>query len=379
MAKSRFSCDNKLGNTQIELQNDNMITSEISIIAPASIAKVVRSLPTLNKPDDHTLFDNALSMSHSGSSLSCLRHVFIKDMLLFDNTDNLIRSACMPVGLSLPENLINELASIKQSITESVNEPMLWITDFWSDGYFHWMTDCLQRLIILEQNLKIKKVLLPNRLSKYSYVRESLEALGFEAIFCRSRFTYCNCIYTAGHVLPSGNYSADILSIIRRRLLASSHRSDNIDISSSYNENRPLRLWVSRIKSARRRIANEQQALSILKKYEFIPVFAEDLCFWGQIRLFGDAEIVAGLHGAGLVNALFMKKYGQLCEIRRNNDSHNNCYFALASENKLEYRYLTASNYPKTSNHHNSDVNIEISDLEQLLSDVVNQISERKV
>jgi len=46
-----------------------------------------------------------------------------------------------------------------------------------------------------------------------------------------------------------------------------------------------------------------------------------------------------GIHGAGLTNILFMPKGASVLELRRKDDSHNNCYFSLASALELNYFY----------------------------------------
>ena len=46
-----------------------------------------------------------------------------------------------------------------------------------------------------------------------------------------------------------------------------------------------------------------------------------------------------GLHGASLTNMMFMPAKGKVFELRNHNDSHNNCYYALACALELDYFY----------------------------------------
>ena len=51
------------------------------------------------------------------------------------------------------------------------------------------------------------------------------------------------------------------------------------------------------------------------------------------------ARFVVANHGAGLANMLFLPEKSQVLELRKRDDSRNNCYFALASGLNLEYYY----------------------------------------
>lgn len=68
------------------------------------------------------------------------------------------------------------------------------------------------------------------------------------------------------------------------------------------------RIFISRAKSRRRRIVNEEELYSGLKQYGFVSCPLEDLAIEEQIALFYDAEMVVAPHGAGLVNLLFSSR-----------------------------------------------------------------------
>lgn len=66
------------------------------------------------------------------------------------------------------------------------------------------------------------------------------------------------------------------------------------------------RIFVSRKRIGRIRcIINEEELLEIITKYGFSRYYLEDLAFEKQIELFYDAEMVIGIHGAGLTNLIF--------------------------------------------------------------------------
>ena len=74
----------------------------------------------------------------------------------------------------------------------------------------------------------------------------------------------------------------------------------------------------------------------------------------------GTILVLVGLHGAGLTNMLFMPAKSSIIEIRNNGDSHNNCYFSMASELNHAYYYLLGQGESLQTD----DVNIKIDILE---------------
>lgn len=52
-----------------------------------------------------------------------------------------------------------------------------------------------------------------------------------------------------------------------------------------------------------------------------------------------ETKYLVSLHGAGLTNMLFMHKGGSVLELRKSDDSNNNCYFSLTSALDLNYYY----------------------------------------
>jgi capsular polysaccharide biosynthesis protein len=102
------------------------------------------------------------------------------------------------------------------------------------------------------------------------------------------------------------------------------------------------RIYISRGKSSKRRIINENSIIKILISNRFEIIFAEELTFAEQSNMAASSRIIISNHGAGLSNILFMKPGNVVMEIRHINDTHNNCYFTLASAMKLKYYYFLA-------------------------------------
>ena len=71
-----------------------------------------------------------------------------------------------------------------------------------------------------------------------------------------------------------------------------------------------------------------------------------------------DTKCLIGLHGAGLTNMLFMSEKTNVLELRNEEDSHNNCYFSLASDLNLDYYYQLNKGDRKDTHEVNVTVDI---------------------
>ena len=65
------------------------------------------------------------------------------------------------------------------------------------------------------------------------------------------------------------------------------------------------RVFISRRATLARRIANEDEALAALAPLGFRAYTLEEMSFADQVRLFAQAEIIVGPHGAGMMNLAF--------------------------------------------------------------------------
>ena len=240
--------------------------------------------------------------------------------------------------------------------------------DQWSQNYYHWMIDLLPKLLLLDDKLKQNILILPQYGADYMTL--TLSALGYKSFYKVKD----NSVLKAKTVfLPDrtaiGNLQNPELLGVLRELLVKAFCPGNVRATR--------RIYVSRARSQKRRLINEHEIINILKKYEFEHLYFEELTFLQQIEVMQQAQVLIGVHGANLVNILFMQQGTNVIELM-NSDFTNLVYYRMASTLKLPYYLVPCS--PDPSNKDKSDgtiftkndVDIEInpSDLKNILQKI---------
>ncbi len=237
-----------------------------------------------------------------------------------------------------------------------IDNEVLWITDYWSTGYFHWLCDALTRLFVVRD--RDTMLLLPGKYRAYEFVKPSLEAFSVTNIeFIESNeIIHCRKLLLPSHTAPPGHFNEQAIRGVRNVLL------------SAYGSTGEERLYITRSKAAKRRIVNEHEIDPILKEFGFVTVCMEDLSFAEQVRICSRARYIVSNHGAGLTNMLFMRDHGSVLELRHQSDCINNCYFTLSSALDLNYFYQTCIPQDPNVDPHEADLLVDPVALEQNLA-----------
>ncbi|HKV37284.1 MAG TPA: glycosyltransferase family 61 protein [Pyrinomonadaceae bacterium] len=241
-----------------------------------------------------------------------------------------------------------------------IETPVLWITDYWSKGYFHWLTDALTRLYVVRDRLDQVTLLLPWEFERFDFVRSSLAVFGLKNVefIQRDEVVECRSLLMPTHTAPSGHFRDDIIQGVRKTLLAAFGDSKSGD----------ERIYISRNAAGRRRIANEHELTPIFRKFDFQFIRAEELTFQDQVQLASRARYLASNHGAGLTNMLFMCEGGSVLELRHDSDYINNCYFILASALNLKYYYQLCKAERDFADPHTADLVVSRTEIEANLT-----------
>lgn len=177
----------------------------------------------------------------------------------------------------------------------------------WSNNYFHWMIDCLPRVAVLQAaGLDRVPVLVPQPLA--SFARASLAAVGVTP----DRMTPYrdgddhvapDSLVWASPVAPVNFPTPFLVQWLRGAMLPAS-------LATAAPAAPRRRLVVGRLGA--RRLANQAQLLAQLEPWGFELVYPERLALADQARLFAQAELIVGAHGAGLTNMVFARRAGVL-------------------------------------------------------------------
>jgi hypothetical protein len=181
-------------------------------------------------------------------------------------------------------------------------------------SFYHWMMEYLPKLRFLElyREKTGEEPLILLESSPPNFVFDTLETAGYDSS-CYAEWnedranvetlvlsTHRPHVFNYRHPSRSDyNPSYADLRWLRERIRSNALISEDERSSSR-------RIYVSRQKARRgRKIVNYEEALDVLERYDFEPHVLEDYSFEEQVRLFAEAEVVMGPHGAGLLNCIF--------------------------------------------------------------------------
>lgn len=328
----------------------------------------IRKLPVNFSETDSGLFEHEVQRVIPETKLLKLRGIEVNPYgILFRGNEVLPESFPSPRHLDTwvnPKMRWRFLRRLHSLTYKRLKQDVLWFTDIWSAGYFHWMTDALPRLFVSRGVTDSATILLPGPFEEMEYVRSSLIPFAVRDVkFVREKFICKNFILPT-HTAPTGNYNEPVMRALRS-LYTDFYRNTRGAAPGD-------KVYVSRSRAERRRIVNEEEVVNALKHYGFETVHFEDYSFEQQVKIALGARYLISNHGAGLTNMLFMKSGGSVLELRREGDAHNNCYFALASALGVKYFYQLCDSENPDEDAHTANLIVDEQKLrrtvEQMLS-----------
>lgn len=199
----------------------------------------------------------------------------------------------------------------------------------WHHNFFHWMIEILPRLVLydLAPDLHHLKLLVPA--SSPRFVKESLELTGYE-----DKVSF----------IEDGVYrfkELHILSKLSKTATVSPFAIEwlNKKVAKGDTGKPGKRLYVSRSDAKNRYVTNESEVQRLLSDFGFETVTMSHYTLKEQIKLFEQAEIVIGSHGAAFASMAFMKPNTTLIEFFRSGH-FNPCFYRMACLKNLRYGFL---------------------------------------
>jgi len=333
----------------------------LTTIYPETIAR--RNLPVNFNPEHLQLFEGELERLIPESRFLKFSDVLASpEGLLFKGT------RILPESFAFPYHLEEwRLRSVFKFLATNyvfrrrrkIEREVLWVTDYWSTGHFHWLTDVLTRLFVVRERLRDSLLVLPGKYETIDVVKSSLKAFDVVNVdyIGPDEVVECRNLVMPSHTAPSGHFKDEAIRGVREVLL------------SAYGDasGKEERLYISRSKAGRRRIVNEEDVTTVLRRVGFETIYAEELSFAEQARICSRARYIVSNHGAGLTNILFMQEGSSVLELRHEADCINNCYFTLSSALGFKYFYQTCAPQDPSADPHVAHLVVDLEQLEKNL------------
>jgi capsular polysaccharide biosynthesis protein len=232
----------------------------------------------------------------------------------------------------------------------NLRKTLLIIHDVWTQNYYHWITQALPRLIISQQTGLPFILLLPDDHQSDFHIA-SLKLLGvtsWQTLERKEHFYHVNNLLLPSRDIQVGDYNDDLICILRDRLRLNSNSTES------------KRIFIRRVVNDKRRIINEEDVIAIFLSFGFAIIEFERLTFLEQLTLLKETKVLAGVHGAGLTNMIFMPNDGITFELTTQLNGANYYFFSLS--NALSHRYyyqVCQTDNPATVQEANLLVDIE--------------------
>ncbi|AWJ82014.1 hypothetical protein TSH58p_00205 (plasmid) [Azospirillum sp. TSH58] len=213
-----------------------------------------------------------------------------------------------------------------------VEGPALLASTAMNRNYFHWIMDILASVQACAHHIGPPPPLLAPPLKPWQ--ADSLRLLVGDVGFATSAdgtdpasdLVRCRRLIVPSHLGGVGLFPdetvTDLFATLRRRI--------------AHDPRARRRIFISRRDSDCPRITNEAALATTLERVGFETVVLGERSFAEQVRLFKEAELVIGAHGAGLVNCGFCAPGTWMVEIRSSNYL-NPCFYHISGVCGLSY------------------------------------------
>ena len=176
-----------------------------------------------------------------------------------------------------------------------------WIAERVYHNYSHWLTAHVPKLLLLRDRGALADALLPPE--RTAAIDGSLRLAGLDPgrfpSFDPSRPLRVDELTVVG----TDRFRPELLRLVPQAYGATGGRPPR------------RRVFISRARAARRRLANEDEVWALLEPAGFERVHTEGLTFEEQVALMRETSVLCALHGAGLANMLFCPPGAHVIEI----------------------------------------------------------------
>lgn len=271
----------------------------------------------------------------------------IHDYLDLDSLRNLKFFKKIILLLKYKFNIILDRLDLSNKV-KILNEAVF-VNNRHSNGYFHWVSDTLPKIIYLEKNkfLNKKKILI--NLNYKSFQKEYCKKVNSNKFIFQKKNTkiFVKNFYYLSKIHNSGNPRKQSISLIRDFFL---------------KKNKPKKkIYISRKFESKRNLMNEEEFCNYLKKKNFEIHYFERYSILKQINLISKTKILIGFSGSGLINCVWLSKKSSLIDIRPETDNYVNPFFSISNLIKFNYNFFLCkkTNFLKSNHYANFIIDID--------------------
>jgi hypothetical protein len=246
------------------------------------------------------------------------------------------------------------------------------ISEFWGEGFFHFMCENFVRLFVGLDWLRLPGRGMSAKIhvrTENAFAKQALQAVGIQS----SRLV-TGTVRAKAMIVPEpvgcGSPSLRLVQLARMVIFSNVLSLDTL----SFKKTAESITTITVIKRhGSRAVRNHGALITALKshytvKNQFKVIEFDSLSMLETVKLFSKTELMIGPHGAGLSNALYMQPGRGLLEFMVAGKDVNACYMYLAI--KLGLRYHTWSD-PRATQNGGMTVDLEkvMSIVSQMMQD----------
>ena len=309
------------------------------------MAKNIKVAPPQNlAAGDACLFEPFLTYPLPSLKTKKLKGPFVTNSGLVCTNKGLIKE-CYHDMAGQPDDCLNEVSHYYHAANDNPenliildnDETYLLIHHTWHNNYYHWICETLLRLWMVKDQIDKLVLLLPSKEQMSTFALETLEPFSFKSVFYiphgKSVLVRTLCMPQIKPVMAT--YNPIALLELNNTYINHATRVKGLNIKLGE------RLYISRKKSRRRKIINEDEVIAVLKQYNFAVIYNEDYSFFEQVSIYSNAKYLISIHGAGLTNMLFMPPGSTIFELHKRQtnptDQHSLIFWYMADG--LNHKY----------------------------------------
>lgn len=246
--------------------------------------------------------------------------------------------------------------------------PIALVHDQWTrNNYYHWLVDALPRLLVLREHCPSARLVMPAPVT--IFMAQTAQLLGFHNFVsvAEDEVLSVETLVVPGRVAPLGYHHPALLRRLRQEIT-----NALIPVTAKPPTRR---IFASRSRQKLRQLTNEPEIMAVLQRHQFERIYFEELSFSQQVALMQQAEVLLGVHGANIVNLLFMQPGAKVIELFNqdkflelaNVNFENLIYYRLSSTLGLPYLAVPCQTTAGQVPSNDADVELSVATLEQAL------------